>query len=66
MGTDKKENTRFDIKMSAKQNKGVEDQAKILASEKDREVFFDALMNPPKPSEELLKAADVYEKYMSK
>jgi len=50
MGTHKKRDASFDIKISTKQNKGVEDHAKILASEKDREVFFDALMNPPQPS----------------
>lgn len=66
MGTYKKQDAMFDIKISTMQKKVAEDQANIFASEKDREVFFDALMNPPKPSEELLKAADVYEKYMSK
>ncbi len=28
----------------------------ILLSERDREVFFDTLMNPPKPNERLLRA----------
>jgi uncharacterized protein (DUF1778 family) len=28
----------------------------LLASEKDREVFFDAIMNPPKPNKSLKKA----------
>lgn len=32
----------------------------ILASEKDAEIFFDVVNNPPAPNEELLKAAEKY------
>ena len=32
----------------------------ILASEKDRRAFFDALMNPPKPNQALKKAFTRY------
>ena len=34
----------------------------ILASEKDREVFFHALLHPKKPNARLRKAADRYKK----
>ena len=35
----------------------VEKHNAILCSEKDREVFFDVIMNPPKPNHSLKKAA---------
>jgi uncharacterized protein (DUF1778 family) len=38
----------------------VERHRSFLASEKDREIFFDALMNPPKPSRRLKDAANRY------
>lgn len=38
----------------------VEKHNAIIASEKDREIFFNALMNPPKPSEKLKKGAQWY------
>lgn len=33
----------------------------LLVSEKDREVFFDALMNPPEPNDKLTAAAKRYQ-----
>jgi uncharacterized protein (DUF1778 family) len=38
----------------------VEKHRTLLASEKDREIFFNALMNPPKPSRRLKDAATRY------
>ncbi len=35
----------------------VETYNSILASKKDQEIFFKAIMNPPKPNESLKKAA---------
>ena len=40
----------------------VEKHNVIIASEKDRELFFDALLNPPKSNEKLKKAAQWYKK----
>ena len=37
----------------------------ILASEKDRKVFFELVANPPKPNQELLKAARNYKKTLA-
>ena len=34
----------------------------IIASEKDQKLFFDAIINPPKPNKNLLKAAKNYNK----
>jgi len=36
----------------------------ILASEKAREIFFDALMNPPGPSQKLRDAAERYKLFI--
>jgi uncharacterized protein (DUF1778 family) len=40
----------------------VEKHQAILASKRDREVFFAAMMNPPKPNNKLKKAALRYKK----
>lgn len=58
-----------DFVIAAVQNKAkeiIEEREKILASEKDKEIFFDALINPPKPNNELLNARDDYSKLISK
>jgi uncharacterized protein (DUF1778 family) len=41
-------------------NRIAEEHKKILASEKNRKIFFDALMNPPKPNQALKKAFKRY------
>jgi len=38
----------------------------ILASERDRHVFFEALTNPPRPNKDLIEAAKSYRKAVSK
>ncbi len=38
----------------------VEENQKILSSEEDRQVFFDALMNPPSPNKNLKEAVKRY------
>lgn len=40
----------------------IEEHNKILASNKDKEIFFDALLNPPSPNTELKSALDAYNK----
>lgn len=44
----------------------IEEREKIIASQKDKEVFFDALVNPPKPNKDLLSAKEAYNKLISK
>jgi len=44
-----------------KANAIINEHNSIIASEKDREIFFDALMNPPGPNQELLDAAKRYQ-----
>jgi uncharacterized protein (DUF1778 family) len=43
----------------------IEEREKILASQKDKEIFFEALLNPPKPNEALLSAKEEYKKLTS-
>ena len=38
----------------------VEERKTLLASKKDREIFFNALLNPPKPTDKLKAAARRY------
>lgn len=40
----------------------IEKHSQIIASEKDQKVFFEAIVNPPKPNKNLLKAAKNYNK----
>ena len=35
----------------------VKEHDKIIASNRDKKIFFDAMMNPPKPNKSLRKAA---------
>lgn len=37
----------------------------IIASEKDQKLFFDAIVNPPKPNKNLIKAAKKYNKLVA-
>jgi uncharacterized protein (DUF1778 family) len=45
-------------------NKIVEENQKILASQKDREIFFDALMNHPAPNSELKQATKRFQELL--
>lgn len=38
----------------------ISEKERIIASEKDGEIFFDTVMNPSAPNEELSKAADEF------
>jgi uncharacterized protein (DUF1778 family) len=46
-------------------NSIVENHNAILASERDRKVFFDAVVNPPKPNKSLKEAAKQYQKQVA-
>lgn len=43
----------------------IEEREKILASQKDKEIFFDSLINPPKPNNALLSAKTAYDQLIS-
>ena len=58
-----------DFVISAVQEKAKEiirEKEQIIASEKDSEIFFDAVTNPKKPSKTLKKALDAYNTFSSK
>ena len=46
-------------------NQIIEKHNTILATKKDQEIFFDAIMNPPKPNESLKKAALRFDKMLT-
>jgi uncharacterized protein (DUF1778 family) len=47
-----------------KANAIIEDHNTIIASEKDREIFFSALVNPQGPNQKLQDAADRYKLFI--
>ncbi|MBN2681285.1 MAG: DUF1778 domain-containing protein [Bacteroidales bacterium] len=44
----------------------IREKEKVIASERDSEIFFDAITNPIKPSENLKKALDDYNAFVAK
>ena len=59
--------TLTDFVINAVQEKAniiIKEHNTILASEKDREIFFDALMNPPGPNKKLRDAAERYKLFI--
>ena len=57
-----------DFIIATVQNKAkeiIEERERIIASQNDREIFFDSLVNPPKPNENLLSAKDEYNRLIS-
>lgn len=58
-----------DFVISATQEKAksiVSDWEKVLESQKDSEIFFDAIVNAGKPNESLIEAAQYYNEAASK
>jgi len=39
----------------------IEERERIVASQKDKELFFDSLLNPPMPNNNLLSAKEEYD-----
>lgn len=46
-------------------NSIIEKHTQIIASEKDQKLFFNAIINPPEPNKNLLKAAKNYSKLVA-
>jgi uncharacterized protein (DUF1778 family) len=46
--------------LQEKANQIIADQERIIASQKDSKIFFDAIINPPKPNKNLVDAAREY------
>ena len=56
-----------DFVVDTVQNKAkeiVEERERIILTQRDQAVFFDALSNPPKPNEKLLSATKSYSKLL--
>lgn len=43
----------------------IKEKEEIIASERDAQIFFDAITNPKKPSESLKKALDEYNSFIA-
>ncbi len=43
----------------------IEESERIVASQKDKEIFFDAIFNPGKPNQALQSAAEDYKNLIS-
>jgi len=57
-----------DFVITTAQNKAkeiIDEKEQIIASQKDQEIFFDSLINPPKPNCNLLSAKDEFDKLIS-
>lgn len=57
-----------DFVVSTVQNKAqeiIEEKEKIIASQKDQKIFFEALTNPPSPNKELIAAKKAHDKLTS-
>jgi len=54
---------RFIIQSALEKAQSIIEQERVLnLTEKDAEVFFEAIANPPQPSKELVKAARTYKR----
>ena len=57
-----------DFVIATVQNKAkeiIEEREKIIASQRDKEIFFKFLLNPPKPNNDLISAKNEYNKLTS-
>ena len=57
------EKSLLEIQNNKEQNKNKD---KIILSKRDQEIFFEAICNPPKPNNDLRKAADRYNLIVAK
>ncbi|MCR9016797.1 DUF1778 domain-containing protein [Aquiflexum gelatinilyticum] len=53
------------LTVQEKAKKIIKEKEQVLASERDAEIFFDAITNPKEPSENLIKALDDYKTFLS-
>lgn len=53
------------IAVQEKAKEIIREKEQIIASERDSQIFFDAITKPKKPSETLKKALDDYNTFMS-
>lgn len=53
------------IAVQEKAKKIISERERIIASQKDSEIFFDAVINPKQPNKELVKAANEFKALFS-
>jgi uncharacterized protein (DUF1778 family) len=53
------------VTVQSKAKEIIEERERIIASQKDKEIFFDSLLNPPRPNNDLLSAKEEYDKLIS-
>lgn len=54
------------ITVQSKAKEIIEERERILSSQRDKEIFFDSLLNPGKPNIDLFSAKVKYDKLISK
>ncbi len=54
------------VTVQSKAKEIIEESERILASQKDKEIFFDSLLNPREPNSDLFSAKEKYDKLISK
>lgn len=54
------------VTVQDKAKKIIEERERIIASQKDKEIFFDSLVNPPMPNNDLISAKEEYDNLISK
>jgi len=54
------------VTVQSKAKEIIEERERIIASQKDKEIFFDSLFNPPKPNSDLVSAKEIFDTLISK
>lgn len=54
------------VTVQSKAKEIIEERERIIASQRDKELFFDSILNPGKPNNDLLSAKENYYKMLSK
>jgi uncharacterized protein (DUF1778 family) len=54
------------LTVQEKANQIIDESKRVIASQRDSEIFFDAITNPGKPNQKLLEAANDFNELLSK
>jgi uncharacterized protein (DUF1778 family) len=54
------------LTVQEKANEIIDESKRVIASQRDSEIFFDAITNPGKPNQKLLEAANDFNELLSK
>lgn len=53
------------VTVQSKAKEIIEERERILASQRDKEIFFDSILNPSKPNSDLISAKEQYDNLIS-